>query len=81
MRLSTGFFLATAFAAVSIIAVAQVTTATFYGIVTDSTGAAIPSATVTLIHEGTGATATRTTSAIGEFGFDFVAHLEHRAEP
>ena len=38
------------------IASAQVTTATFYGTLTDSTGAAIPGATVTLVHEGTGAT-------------------------
>src|SRR6266498_2578519 len=51
---------------------AQVTTATFYGTVTDSTGAAIPAAAVTLLHEGTGATLTRTTDANGEFGFDFL---------
>lgn len=50
----------------------QVTTATFYGIVTDPTGAVIPGAAATLTHEGTGATATRTTDAAGEFVFDFL---------
>ncbi len=30
------------------------------GVVTDPQGAAIPNATATLVHEGTGATATRT---------------------
>jgi hypothetical protein len=33
----------------------QVTTATFYGTVTDPTGAVIPGATVTLLNEETGA--------------------------
>jgi len=51
---------------------AQVTTATFYGIVNDPTGAVIPGATVTLTHEGTRATASRTTNAAGEFVFDFL---------
>jgi hypothetical protein len=32
---------------------AQVTTATFYGIVTDSSSAAVPGATVNLTHDGT----------------------------
>ena len=51
---------------------AQVTTATFYGIVTDSTGAVVPSAAVTLVHEETGATATRLTNTTGEVAFDFL---------
>ncbi len=51
---------------------AQVTTATFYGIVTDPTGAVIPGATVTLIHEGTTAAAARATDTAGEFVFDFL---------
>ena len=38
---------------------AQQTTATFYAVVTDSSGAMIPEATVTLTHEGTGAAATK----------------------
>jgi outer membrane receptor protein involved in Fe transport len=50
----------------------QVTTATFYGTVTDPSGAAVPAAVVTLIHEGTGAAAARTTDTIGEFVFDFL---------
>src|SRR5262245_41329721 len=51
---------------------AQVTTATLYGIVTDSTGAVVPGATVTLTNEGTSASATRTSDVRGEFAFDFV---------
>jgi len=51
---------------------AQVTTATFYGIVTDPTGGLVPGATVTLIHQGTNAAATRTSDAAGEFAFDFL---------
>src|SRR5205809_3280383 len=54
------------------VATAQVTTANFYGTVTDSTGAAIPAATVTLAHEGTATTTVRTTNATGEFSFDFL---------
>ena len=42
---------------------AQVTTATFYGIVRDFSSAAIPGATVTLTHEGT-ATITAKTAAM-----------------
>ena len=51
---------------------AQVTTATFYGIVTDPTGAAIPNARVTLTHEGTGAVTTKTTDTQGEAVFNFL---------
>src|SRR5262249_26219421 len=51
---------------------AQVTTATFYGTVTDASGAAIPAGTVTLTHEGTDTAASRTTDSIGEFAFDFL---------
>jgi len=51
---------------------AQVTTATFYGIVTDPTGAVVPEATVTLTHEDTNTSATRTTGPTGEFVFDFL---------
>ena len=51
---------------------AQVTTATFYGTVTDSSGALIPGATVTLLHAGTGITATKTTDETGNFVFDFL---------
>src|SRR5262245_10493160 len=51
---------------------AQVTTATFYGTVTDSSGALIPGANVTLLHQGTGITATKTTDETGNFVFDFL---------
>jgi Carboxypeptidase regulatory-like domain/TonB dependent receptor len=51
---------------------AQVTTATFYGTVTDSTGAVISGATVTLTHADTGAGSEKTTSATGVFVFDFM---------
>ncbi|MGH9661717.1 MAG: TonB-dependent receptor, partial [Bryobacteraceae bacterium] len=53
-------------------AFAQVTTATLYGIVSDSTGAVVPAATVTLTHEETGATVTRSTGDTGEVAFDFL---------
>ena len=52
---------------------AQVTTATFYGIVTDPTGAVIPGATVTLTNAGTEAQTTHTTDQAGEFAFTFVS--------
>src|SRR5215813_11144690 len=51
---------------------AQVTTATFYGTVTDPSGALIPGATVTLSHQGTGITTTKTTDEAGSFVFDFL---------
>lgn len=53
-------------------ATSQVTTATLYGSVTDPSGSAIPRATVTLIHEETNATASRTADDQGEFTFDFL---------
>jgi hypothetical protein len=65
MALATAFVFAAA-------AHAQVTTATFYGIVTDPSGAVLRGATVTLTHEGTGAISTKTTSATGEFAFSFL---------
>ncbi|HVW86347.1 MAG TPA: carboxypeptidase regulatory-like domain-containing protein [Bryobacteraceae bacterium] len=53
-------------------AAAQVTTATLYGIVTDSTSATVPAAAVILTNEGTAATYRKTTDATGEFGFEFL---------
>ena len=50
----------------------QVTTATFYGIVADSTGAVVPGASVTFLNEGTAGTQKQTTSQSGEFAFDFL---------
>jgi hypothetical protein len=51
---------------------AQETTATFYGIVTGSSGAVIPGVTVRLKHEATGAIVTKITDASGEYVFDFL---------
>ncbi len=51
---------------------AQVTTATFYGIVTDPTGAVVAGAEATLTNEGTQGTLRQTTDASGEFAFNFV---------
>src|SRR6266568_1828813 len=50
----------------------QVTTATFYGTVTDPTGAVIPGAAVALVSEETGASISKTTDASGEFVFNFL---------
>ena len=53
-------------------ATAQVTTATFYGIVTDESGAALPGATVTMRRDDTGGVSTKASDASGEFVFSFV---------
>jgi hypothetical protein len=54
-------------------AAAQVTTATFYGSVTDTTGALIPGVSVTMSQEGTGAVVTRISDERGEFAFTFLS--------
>src|SRR5229473_1290493 len=54
------------------IAWGQVTTGTFYGIVSDPSGAVVAGAKVTLAHEGTGAVSTATTDPTGEFVFNFL---------
>ncbi len=51
---------------------AQVTTATFHGIVTDSSGARLVGASVTFLHEGTAAVTKKSVDAAGEFTFDFL---------
>src|SRR5919199_32197 len=51
---------------------AQVTTATFYATVTDSTGGVIPGAVVTLVHDGTGSAVEKTTDTQGEAAFTFL---------
>src|SRR5262245_48371409 len=51
---------------------AQVTTATFYGNVTDVSGAVLPGVTVTMVHKGTSATFTKLTDETGEFTFTFL---------
>src|SRR5262245_45352681 len=54
------------------IGLAQVTTATIYGTVTDPGGASIPGATVALTHQQTGSTMTRVSEDTGDFQFDFL---------
>jgi hypothetical protein len=62
--------LATVFPLSSVmVAIAQVTTATFYGVVRDPTGAVIPGAEVTLTHKATSAVRQTTTGDTGEFVF------------
>src|SRR5690348_9011215 len=51
---------------------AQVTTATLYGTVLDSSGAVVAGASVTLTNEGTGASTAKTSGPDGSFAFDFV---------
>ncbi len=51
---------------------AQLTTATLYGIVNDSSGAVVPGAAVTLVHEATSARTTKLTGETGEFQVDFL---------
>src|SRR2546421_11545999 len=51
---------------------AQVTTSTFYGTVTDSTGGVVVGANVTLTNLGTGAAASKSTGSDGSFVFDFL---------
>ncbi len=58
--------------AVAIPTLAQVTTATFYGVVTDTTGAGVPEAGVTLTDQNTSAIIRKTTDGGGEFVFDFL---------
>jgi hypothetical protein len=54
------------------VGLAQRTTATFAGIVQDSTDAVLPGAEAELINEGTSAPLQRVTNETGEFVFDFV---------
>lgn len=51
---------------------AQVTTAKWYGIVRDPTGAVIPGAEVAITHQGTSAQRNTVTSDTGEFLFDYL---------
>jgi len=69
MRLRTFRLLAIAVSCVVLAgpASAQVTTATLYGTVRDSSGSVLPGATVTVTHEGMGATRTIVTTDSGEF--------------
>lgn len=51
---------------------AQQTTATFYAVILDSAGASVPGARVTLTHEETGASTTRSSNEQGEAIFAFL---------
>ena len=64
--------LLTALALFAAVLRAQQTTATFYVVITDTTGGSIPSAAVTLTHEDTGTSASKVTSSLGEAVFDFL---------
>ncbi|HJZ97943.1 MAG TPA: TonB-dependent receptor [Candidatus Solibacter sp.] len=72
MSVYRGFLIVTLCALATAAAFAQVTTANLYGIVTDSSGAVVPNAAITLTHEGTGAVITRVAGPTGEFGFDLL---------
>jgi hypothetical protein len=52
--------------------VAQVTTATFYGMVTDSSQAVLPGASITMANQGTGSSSNKLTDEKGEFAFTFL---------
>ncbi len=54
------------------VAWSQANSATFYGRVTDPSGAVVPAARVALTQQSTQATTTRTTSSSGDFAFTFV---------
>ena len=58
-----------AFALGAMVARAQVDTGTILGTVTDTTGAVVPGATVTIVNHETSATLTATTKADGRFEF------------
>ena len=53
-------------------ALGQVSTANFYGIATDSTGAVVPGAAVTMTNTETAAVFRKVSDSSGEFQFDFL---------
>jgi len=50
----------------------QVTTSTFYGTITDPSGASVSGATVRLLNQSTGVEVSKTTGEGGQFTFDFL---------
>ncbi len=69
LRLSVALSVVTVFAG---LASAQVTTAKFYGVVTDPTGAVVPGAAVVLTDQQTELSRTTSSDNSGEFLFDFL---------
>jgi len=64
--------LLTAIQVSSRVALGQANTATVYGTVTDTSGALVPRANVTLTQQDTGQTNTKVTEESGDFGFTFL---------
>src|SRR6478609_7473393 len=60
------------FAALSVPCLAQVTTSTFLGTVTDPSGGVIVGANLTLTNQGTAAAITKASGPDGSFEFDFL---------
>src|SRR5690349_13844547 len=60
------------FASVSVPCLAQVTTSTFLGTVSDPSGSMVVGANVTLTNQETGAANSKTTGDDGSFEFDFL---------
>lgn len=71
-RILRVFALLLAVASLGLAAHAQLSTATMFGIVTDSTGAAVPGATVTLTQTQTNFTRTTKTNDHGEYRAEFL---------
>ncbi|MBZ5610641.1 MAG: TonB-dependent receptor [Acidobacteriia bacterium] len=67
-----GFLLACVLLWMPEMAWSQANSATYYGSVTDPSGAVVPSAVVTLTNQNTQATLTKSANSSGDFGFTFV---------
>src|SRR5688572_31034390 len=65
--LASGIVLAATFVLFSVNARAQVTTATLYGVVQDSSGAILPGVNVVVTHQGTNLTRETVSDSRGEF--------------
>ncbi|CAN5756041.1 hypothetical protein BH24ACI3_BH24ACI3_07030 [soil metagenome] len=72
LPLAKAFAIMAIMLSVSIVAIAQGTTSRLTGVVSDSSGSAVPGAVVTLTNEGTNATLTTTTSNNGGYVFDLI---------
>ncbi len=56
----------------AISASAQITTADFYGVITDPSGSVVPGASVNIVHQQTGSEFNKVADAQGEFQFNFL---------